>query len=115
MNPDTRTITVRTVIPNPGGLLRPGMFATILIGSRTGTTHWPFPRTPSSSRERTRSSTSRWRPASLSSGRSRSGPRSNGRVPVRSGLSPGDKVVVTGNVLLQREQDKLESEKRAAA
>ncbi|MDQ2731315.1 MAG: efflux RND transporter periplasmic adaptor subunit, partial [Armatimonadota bacterium] len=36
VSPDTRTLTVRTIIANPGWLLRPGMFATVLIGSHTG-------------------------------------------------------------------------------
>jgi Cu(I)/Ag(I) efflux system membrane fusion protein len=38
------------------------------------------------------------------------GAAQNGRVPVRSGLSVGDKVVSTGSVLLQQQQEKLESE-----
>jgi hypothetical protein len=34
-----------------------------------------------------------------------------GRVPVQSGLSPGDQVVVGGNVFIEKEQEQLETEK----
>src|SRR5262249_24066339 len=36
VNPDTRTILVRTVVQNPGWLLRPGMFSTVNIGGKLG-------------------------------------------------------------------------------
>ena len=39
----------------------------------------------------------------------------SGRVPVYSGLQAGDRVVVNGNLFLESEQQKLESEKRGAA
>ena len=40
------------------------------------------------------------------------GAAAGGRVPVRSGIAEGDKVVITGSVLLQQQQSKLESEER---
>jgi len=109
VNPDTRTLTVRTEVSNPGWLLRPGMFATVLIGSRAvralavpadaiiqeGTRQIAYVEVaPNQYVKRT----------------VKVGSVVNGRAPVHSGLAPGDKVVVSGAVLLEQEQNKLESE-----
>jgi RND family efflux transporter MFP subunit len=118
---DTRTITVRTIVHNPCWILRPGMFATLLISSQAG-------------RPGTRAAGGLTVPveAILQKGARqvvyvqveprkyvqravKVGAAVNGRVPVYRGLAPGDEVVVSGNVLLEREQEKLESEKRASA
>jgi cobalt-zinc-cadmium efflux system membrane fusion protein len=115
VNPDTRTLTVRTIIPNPGGLLRPGMFATILIGSGTGHHTLAIPADAVLQSGANQIVYVQATPRQFVRRKVKVGPAVNGQAPVRSGLSPGELVVVSGNVLLQREQDKLESEKRAAA
>jgi cobalt-zinc-cadmium efflux system membrane fusion protein len=115
VNPDTRTLTVRTVIPNPGGLLRPGMFATMLIGSGAGRHSLAIPADAVLQQGAHQVVYVQVTPRQFVKRTVRVGAAVNGRVPVRSGVSPGERVVVSGNVLLQREQEKLESEKRAAA
>jgi RND family efflux transporter MFP subunit len=115
VNPDTRTLTVRTVIANPGGLLRPGMFATILIGSRTRGHALAIPADAVLQQGTRQIVYVEVAPRQFVQRTVTVGAAVNNRVPVRRGLSPGERVVVSGNVLLQREQEKLESEKRAAA
>jgi RND family efflux transporter MFP subunit len=111
ISPDTRTVTVRSVLPNPGWLLRPGMFASVQIGRRRAVTAISVPAD-----------------AVLQEGDKqvvflevgsnqyvkrevKVGEPIGGRVPVQSGLSPGDRVVVGGNVFIEKEQDSLETEK----
>lgn len=119
VSPDTRTMTVRTIIRNPGAprawALRPGMFATILIGSRTGRHLLAVPADAI-----LQHGAGQVVYVQVASGQYvqravKVGTAVNGRVPVYHGLGPGDQVVVSGNVLLEREQEKLESEKRASA
>lgn len=112
VNPDTRTLTVRTVVQNPGWLLRPSMFATVLISSRRSTHALAIP-SDAVLQEGTRQIVYvEVAPGQYVQRAVTVGPAVSGRMPVRGGLSAGDKVVVAGNVLLQQEQDKLESERR---
>lgn len=111
VNSDTRTIVVRTVVQNPGWLLKPGMFATVVIGGRSGARTVAIPTDAVLQHGKQQvvyvqvtSSQFVQRVVSV-------GAASAGRVPVYHGIEPGDKVVVTGNLLLEAEQRKLESEK----
>jgi RND family efflux transporter MFP subunit len=115
VNPDTRTITVRTIIRNPGWSLRPGMFATILIGSQAGRHILAVPADAILQKGARQVVYVQVEPRKYVQRAVKVGAAVNGRVPVYHGLEPGDPVVVSGNVLLEREQEKLESEKRAAA
>ena len=111
---DTRTVTVRTVIPNPGWLLRPGMFATMLVGSRTSTNSLAVPAESvlqEGSRQIVFVQTG---PRQFMKRVVTTGPVVGAEAPVLTGLYPGDRVVTTGNVLLQNEQQKLENEKGTA-
>ena len=108
---DTRTVLVRTLLKNPGWLLRPGMFASVEIGSAKGTKAISVPAD-----------------AILQEGEKQVvyvSPAEGqflkrevsvdlpirGKVPIRRGLSPGDKVVVGGNVFIQKAQEQLENGK----
>jgi RND family efflux transporter MFP subunit len=115
VNPDTRTITVRTVIPNPGWMLRPGMFATVLIGSQSGVRAVAVPANSILQEGESQIVYVQVAPREFEKRTVRSGPAIGDEAPVYSGLEPGDRVVVNGNVLIQNEQDKLEGEKGAAA
>lgn len=115
VSPDTRTLTVRTLVANPNWLLRPGMYATIRMTVRQGASRLAIP-------EQAVFQEGNGQAVYLQVGdrlfvkRSiRVGPASQGRVPILSGISPGDKVVVAGNLFLESEQEKLESRKRGAA
>jgi membrane fusion protein, heavy metal efflux system len=115
VSPDTRTITVRTIVRNPGWILRPGMFATILIGSQAGRHLLAVPADAILQKGARQVVYVQVEPRKYVQRAVKVGTAVNGRVPVYQGLEPGDKVVVSGNVLLEREQEKLESEKRASA
>jgi RND family efflux transporter MFP subunit len=110
VNPDTRTITVRTIIRNPGWMLRPGMFATILIGSQGGRHLLAVPADAILQEGAHQIAYVQVAPQRYVKRTVKVGTAVNGRLPVYHGLEPGDQVVVSGNVLLEREQEKLEEE-----
>jgi RND family efflux transporter MFP subunit len=112
VNPDTRTMTVRTVVPNPGWLLRPGMFATVLIGSQRRMRALAIPADSVLQEGARQIVYVEVAPNQFVQHTVTVGPVVNDRVAIRSGLAEGDKVVVAGGVLLQQEQGKLESEGR---
>jgi len=112
VNPDTRTLTVRTVVRNPGWLLRPSMFATVLIASRHVIHSLAVPSDAIIQEGPRQIVYVEESPGKFVQHTVTVGPAMSGRAPVHSGLSPGDKVVVSGGVLLQQQQDKLESEQR---
>jgi RND family efflux transporter MFP subunit len=107
VSPDTRTLTVRTVVQNPGWLLRPSMYATVLIGSRRSTRALAIPSDAILQEGTNQIIYVEAAPGQFVQRTVTIGTAVSGRVPVRSGLAVGDKVVVTGNVLLQQEQSKL--------
>jgi Cu(I)/Ag(I) efflux system membrane fusion protein len=99
---ESRTITVRVELPNSGLRLRPGMFATVHLGQaaraalvvpseaviRTGKRVLVMLALPGG----------RFRPAEVEIGR-----ESNGQTEILAGLSPGEKVVASGQFLLDSE------------
>ncbi len=111
VNADTRTIVVRTIVQNPGWLLRPGMFTTVVIGGKSGTRAVAIPADAVLQHGNQQIVYVEVAPHQFMQRIVNVGPASSGRVPVYSGIASGDKVVVTGNLLLEAEQRKLESEK----
>ena len=99
---DSRTLTVRIELPNRGGRLRPGMFASVALGSDT---HRAL-LVPSEAVIRTGTRTlvmlagddGRYRPAEVRAGR-----EAGGRTEILAGLSVGEKVVASGQFLLDSE------------
>jgi Cu(I)/Ag(I) efflux system membrane fusion protein len=96
---DSRTLTVRIELPNRGGRLRPGMFATVsLQGNRQ-----PAVLVPTEALIRTGKRTlvmlaldqGRYRPAEVQTGR-----ETDGETQILAGLSEGEKVVASGQFLL---------------
>ena len=108
VSPDTRTLTVRTVISNPGWLLRPGMFATVVIGSSTGIHSLAVPPAALLQEGTSQAVYVEVAPRQFVKRTVRTGSEVNGEAPVLEGLQPGDKVVVNGNELLESEQTQLE-------
>jgi len=115
VSPDTRTTTVRTDVSNPGWLLRPGMFATVLIGGKTGAHSVSIPADSVLQHGTQQIVYIQVAPRQYVQHVVTVGPASAGQVPVLKGIQPGDKVVVTGNLLLEAEQEKLDSEKGKSA
>jgi len=99
----TRTLTVRSELPNPDGKLRPGMFASVRLNS---TNEQPVLLISSEAVIRTgkralvmlAKGEGRYRPHEIQIGR-----EADGRVEVLSGLSEGDAVVTSGQFLIDSE------------
>ena len=114
INPNTRSVTVRTILQNPGWTLRPGMFASVQIGNTTGIQGAAIPAGAILQEGDKNVAYVQVSPDEFVKRTLTLGPSVGDEVAVKSGLSPGDKVVVTGNVLIEKEQDSLESEKSGA-
>jgi Cu(I)/Ag(I) efflux system membrane fusion protein len=99
---ESRTLTARIELPNPGGRLRPGMFATVQFGGQPQ----PALLVPSEAVIRTgqrnlvmlAQAGGRFQPAEIQTGR-----EADGRTEVLGGLSEGEKVVASGQFLLDSE------------
>ncbi|MDO8912132.1 MAG: efflux RND transporter periplasmic adaptor subunit [Phenylobacterium sp.] len=101
-NAESRTLTVRVELPNRGGRLRPGMFATVQLGGPDQ----PALLVPSEAVIRTGRRTlvmiaqagGRYLPAEIRIGR-----EASGKTEVLGGLSEGEKVVASGQFLIDSE------------
>lgn len=99
---DSRTLTVRIELRNLGGRLRPGMFATVHLGGTSDTALL----VPSEAVIRTGKRTlvmladgkGRFRPAEVRIGR-----EASGQTEILAGLASGEKVVASGQFLLDSE------------
>ena len=99
---DSRTLTVRVELVNRGGRLRPGMFASVALGGDAR----PALLVPSEAVIRTGTRTivmlakgdGRYQPAEIRTGR-----EGGGKTEVLAGLGAGEKVVASGQFLLDSE------------
>jgi Cu(I)/Ag(I) efflux system membrane fusion protein len=99
---ESRTLTVRIELPNHGGRLKPGMFATVQFGGAAQ----PALLVPSEAVIRTGKRTlvmlagpgGSYRPAEIRPGR-----EAGGRTEVLAGLSEGEQVVASGQFLIDSE------------
>jgi len=99
---ESRTLTVRIELANRGGRLRPGMFAQVALGGDAN----PALLVPSEAMIRTGTRTlvmlalpdGRYRPAEVRAGR-----EGGGKTEILAGLAPGEKVVASGQFLLDSE------------
>jgi len=99
---ETRTLTARIELSNRGARLKPGMFATVQLGSTEG----PALLVPSEAVIRTGKRTlvmlalngGRYQPAEIRTGR-----EAGGKTEVLAGLSDGEKVVASGQFLIDSE------------
>jgi len=99
---DSRTLTVRIELPNRGGRLKPGMFATVSFGGSTT----PALLVPSEALIRTGKRTlvmlalanGRYQPAEVQTGR-----EAGDDTEILAGLSEGEKIVASGQFLIDSE------------
>jgi len=103
VNAATRTLRARVELANPGGRLKPGMFATLVFAQGTGTKALLVPseaviRTGERSVVIVAESEGKFRPREVELGF-----ESGGKSEIRKGLSEGDKVVVSGQFLIDSE------------
>lgn len=99
---DSRTITVRIELANRGGRLRPGMFAQLALGG-TGSTALLVPseaviRTGTRTIVMLAIGNGRYQPAEVRTGR-----EGDGQTEILEGLAVGEKVVASGQFLLDSE------------
>lgn len=99
---DSHTLTVRIELPNRGGRLRPGMFATVAFGGSAQ----PALLVPSEALIRTGTRTlvmlaldkARYQPAEVQTGR-----ESGDSTEILAGLSEGEKIIASGQFLIDSE------------
>lgn len=109
---ESRTLTARVELANPGGRLRPGMFATVQFGSVSQ----PALLVPSEAVIRTGRRTlvmlaladSRFQPAEIRAGR-----EAAGKTEVLAGLAEGERVVASGQFLIDSEASLANLQPRA--
>jgi membrane fusion protein, copper/silver efflux system len=99
---DSRTLTVRIELANRGGRLRPGMFAQVALGG-TASTALLVPseaviRTGTRTLVMLATGSGRYRPAEVRAGR-----EGGGQTEILEGLTAGEKVVASGQFLLDSE------------
>lgn len=106
VDPQTRTVTVRATIPNPGGLLKPNMFGELRLGAGPGKNVLTVPEN-ALVRENGSSLVFIGVNDTLFVRRTVSlGVGINGDVEVTSGVKEGERVVVNGSFLLKSELSK---------
>jgi len=103
VNAATRTLRARVELANAGGRLKPGMFATLVFAQGEGITALLVPseaviRTGERSVVIVAESEGKFRPRDVELG-----VESGGKSEIRKGLSEGDKVVVSGQFLIDSE------------
>lgn len=102
VDPATRRVTARATIDNPGGALRPGMFAEMRLAGGATQEH---PAVPESAVVYEAEGAHVWvahPDHSLEIRAIRAGRAENGRVEVLGGLKPGEQVVTSGAVFIDR-------------
>lgn len=99
---ETRTLTVRIELANKGGRLRPGMFASVRLGQgardRLLVPSEAVIRTGRSTLVMLANSGGRFRPAEV-----RTGAEGGGKTEILAGLAEGEKVVASGQFLIDSE------------
>jgi RND family efflux transporter MFP subunit len=110
VNAETRTAKVRVEVPNPGGELRLGMYADVVLTGASGT---PIPRVPRKAVQNVGDRTVVYlvnpkEPGRFSEREVRLGPASGEQVDVVSGVQPGDVVVTEGSFFVRAERERLD-------
>lgn len=114
LDPASRTVKVRVTLPNPDGLLKPGMFATVVIsGSASGSDKAAdgaiLVPTTALQREGNRSIVFVVKaPGQFAAREVKAGHEADGMVHIEQGLKPGETVVTSGSFVLKSEQAKSE-------
>lgn len=110
IEPATRTVKVRTEVPNPDGRLKPEMFATIQIATTVEERVLTIPAMAVQKDEDKDIVFVQTAPATFEPRKVTIGVPVEGRVPVLKGLTEGDQVVTKGAFTLKSELNKQELE-----
>jgi Cu(I)/Ag(I) efflux system membrane fusion protein len=105
LKPETRTVSVRIELPNPDGLLKPGMYADVLFAAGDGEAVIAVPDSAvidSGTRQvvLVAKGDGRFEPRAVKLGR-----RGGGFVEVLEGLSPDEEVVTSATFLIDAESN----------
>jgi cobalt-zinc-cadmium efflux system membrane fusion protein len=103
LDPQTRTVPVRIVVPNPGTRIRPGMFASVRIAEPL-TTHQMF--VPEDALQEIGGKSVVFVSSDgthLHAQAVTTGMHSGGQMEVVNGLQPGDRIVVNGSFMVKSE------------
>ena len=103
LDPDKRTLAIRCVMPNADGRLKPGMFATVALQSRTIQRALLVPSSAIVTSGTRREVFVEQRPSRYQERDVEIGDEISGWVVVKSGLRDGERVVTQGSVLLARQ------------
>jgi cobalt-zinc-cadmium efflux system membrane fusion protein len=103
VNPKTRRVTVRCEVPNPDGRLKPDMYATVTLAASDEHPVVVVPAAAVVEIDGRAALFVETAPGRFARRDVVTGPEREGRVQVRSGLAPGDRVVVAGAFLLKSE------------
>ena len=110
---ESRTLKVRIELPNRGGRLRPGMFATVHLSPPAAQTSLLVPseaviRTGRRNLVMVATENGRYQPAEVRIGR-----EAQGQVEILSGLNEGERVVASGQFLIDSEASLASVERRS--
>ncbi|MDR3533103.1 MAG: efflux RND transporter periplasmic adaptor subunit [Rhodopila sp.] len=106
LDPTTRTGRVRIEIPNPDQLLKPDMYATVEIATNAASTQvLAVPESAVLDSGTQQAALVERSPGHYEPRVVVTGARANGFVEIRSGISPGEKVVVGANFLIDAESN----------
>jgi Cu(I)/Ag(I) efflux system membrane fusion protein len=106
LKPETRTVSVRIELPNPDGLMKPGMYADVVFqpdGGEAPVTAVPVSAVIDSGTRQVvlvAKGEGRFEPREVKLGR-----RGDGFTEVTEGLQPGEEVVVSANFLIDAESN----------
>lgn len=103
VNPRTRRVTVRCILPNPDGRLKPEMFATIALGTTEPRLVVVVPATAIQEYEGSPVVFVQDAPQTFRVRKVVTGPETEGLVEVRQGLKAGETIAATGAFLLKSE------------
>ena len=115
INAQTRTVRARIVLANPGGLLKPGMFATVTFGSAASGSSVLVPaeaviQTGERSVVLVDAGDGKFAPRDVETGR-----RSADLVEIRKGVEAGQRIIVSGQFLVDSEANLKAALARMAA
>lgn len=103
LDPTTRRVTVRCSVPNPEGRLKPNMFATITFETRTPRQTVTVPADAVQDLHGTSVVFVTTDGGTFTSRPVTTGPETDGRVEISSGLAAGERLAVAGSFLLKSE------------
>jgi membrane fusion protein, heavy metal efflux system len=104
LDPERHTIAVRCVVPNPGQRLKPGMFARVVLASGGSQTVITAPSFAVIAEGEQRMVFVEESPGRYVKRAVEIGDEVNGRLIIRAGLKPGDRVVAQGSLLMSASQ-----------